>query len=138
MKITILALALALTSISASSYSGGVYTCTKNGSTVYQGTPCIGSKELADKVNKAKEIERNKQIARSQYESEYQRKLSSPEPSIGMSMASVKNSSWGAPDSVNKTVTSRGESEQWVYRGTGFVKTKYLYFTNGIMTSAQY
>ncbi len=138
MKITILALALALTSISASSYSGGVYTCIKNGGTVYQGAPCIRSKELADKVNKAKENERNKQITRNQQESEYRKKISSPEPSIGMSMASAKNSSWGEPDEVNKTVTSRGESEQWVYRGTGFAKTKYLYFTNGIMVSAQY
>lgn len=136
MKNTILAIALALTS--TFSYAGSVYTCTKNGSTVYQGTPCIGSKELTDKINKAKAVELNRQIARSQQEAEDKKRSFRREPSIGISAISAMDSAWGRPDSINKTVTSRGETEQWVYLGTGFAKNKYLYFTNGIMTSAQY
>ncbi len=34
-------------------------------------------------------------------------------------------------------MTAYGVSEQWVYRGTGFAKNRYLYFKNGILTSMQ-
>lgn len=40
--------------------------------------------------------------------------------------------SWGAPRSINKTITSRGSDEQWVY-GDG----SYLYFENGKLTVIQ-
>lgn len=40
---------------------------------------------------------------------------------------------YGAPVDVNTTVTGSGAREQWVY-GEG----EYLYFTNGVLTAAQY
>lgn len=52
---------------------------------------------------------------------------------VGMTAKEViEKSSWGEPDSVNRTATSRGVSEQWVY-GSG----SYLYFTNGRLTAVQ-
>lgn len=40
--------------------------------------------------------------------------------------------SWGEPDDINRTITARGTSEQWVF-GSG----SYLYFDNGILTTIQ-
>lgn len=51
---------------------------------------------------------------------------------IGMSGASVLASSWGRPQSVNRTTTASGTREQWVY-GAG----NYLYFENGVLTAVQ-
>lgn len=51
---------------------------------------------------------------------------------IGMTADDVLKSSWGRPQSVNKTTTSRGTREQWVYRGG------YLYFENGVLTAIQH
>ena len=44
----------------------------------------------------------------------------------------TKNTSWGRPDSVNRTTTSAGTREQWVYGSRN-----YLYFTNGVLTAIQ-
>ena len=51
---------------------------------------------------------------------------------IGMSMDDVLASSWGRPQSVNRTTTAFGTSEQWVYSSGG-----YLYFTDGVLTAVQ-
>ena len=51
---------------------------------------------------------------------------------VGMTMNDVLLSSWGRPENVNKTVTTRGTSEQWIYRGN-----QYLYFDNGVLTAIQ-
>lgn len=51
---------------------------------------------------------------------------------LGMSVEQVLASNWGKPMSVNKTTTTRGSSEQWVYGSNN-----YLYFDNGILTSIQ-
>lgn len=51
--------------------------------------------------------------------------------SIGMSMQDAIDSSWGKPRSVNRTTTTGGIREQWVYDGG------YLYFTDGVLTSIQ-
>ncbi|PSL41166.1 hypothetical protein B0H99_103302 [Planomicrobium soli] len=53
-------------------------------------------------------------------------------PAIGMTTEEVENSSWGKPQSVNRTVTANSVSEQWVYPNY-----KYLYFENEILTSFQ-
>lgn len=44
----------------------------------------------------------------------------------------IKNSSWGKPNSINRTTNKYGTHEQWVY-GDG----NYLYFENGVLTSIQ-
>lgn len=56
---------------------------------------------------------------------------------IGMTPDEVRiQTNWGNPSAVNRTITARGESEQWVYRGA-FGKSQYLYFTNGKLTAIQ-
>jgi hypothetical protein len=52
--------------------------------------------------------------------------------SIGMTQADVLASSWGRPESINKSHYASGTHEQWVY-GSG----SYLYFENGILSSIQ-
>lgn len=52
---------------------------------------------------------------------------------IGMTAERVLQSSWGRPESVNRTITTRGTREQWVYPGM----RNYLYFEDGILTSIQ-
>jgi hypothetical protein len=51
---------------------------------------------------------------------------------IGMTKEEVLKSNWGKPESINKTTTTTGTREQWIYGGR-----KYLYFTNGILTGIQ-
>jgi hypothetical protein len=51
---------------------------------------------------------------------------------VGMSVDDVLSSSWGKPQSVNRTTTALGVNEQWVYGGGN-----YLYFTNGKLTAIQ-
>jgi len=52
---------------------------------------------------------------------------------IGMTADQVINqSNWGRPSSVNRTTTSAGTREQWVYGSRN-----YLYFTNNILTAIQ-
>lgn len=51
---------------------------------------------------------------------------------IGMTQQEVRDSMWGEPQSINRTVTAGHVYEQWVY---GY--PNYLYFTDGILTSIQ-
>jgi hypothetical protein len=53
-------------------------------------------------------------------------------PSIGMSADDLEASRWGRPASVNRTTTSNGISEQWVYGGN-----RYVYVKNGRVVSIQ-
>ena len=50
---------------------------------------------------------------------------------IGMTQQQVLESSWGKPQKVNRTVTSSGTREQWVYGGG------YIYIENGVVTAIQ-
>lgn len=49
-----------------------------------------------------------------------------------MTEQQVLDCGWGEPESVNRTVTARRKSEQWVY-GDG----SYLYLDNGVLTAIQ-
>jgi hypothetical protein len=51
---------------------------------------------------------------------------------IGMNKDQVINSSWGNPNSINKTTNSSGTNEQWVYSNN-----RYLYFEKGILQTIQ-
>lgn len=53
-------------------------------------------------------------------------------PSVGMTKEEAINSIWGYPNKINKTTTSYGAHEQWVYS-----KDRYLYFDNGKLTAIQ-
>jgi len=51
-------------------------------------------------------------------------------PLIGMTASEVRNSSWGEPKDINRTMYSWGTTEQWCYSGY-----RYIYFRNGIVTA---
>lgn len=56
-----------------------------------------------------------------------------PPAKIGMSTTTVREkTNWGSPKSVNRTTTSQGVMEQWVYEGG-----QYLYFRNGKLYAIQ-
>ena len=44
----------------------------------------------------------------------------------------IEKTSWGKPESINRTTNQYGVHEQWVYGGRN-----YLYFDNGKLTSIQ-
>jgi len=52
--------------------------------------------------------------------------------SLGMTPDQVRASSWGKPQSINRTTTASGTREQWVYGGKN-----YLYFESGKLTAIQ-
>lgn len=51
---------------------------------------------------------------------------------VGMTAEDVLASSWGRPESINRTITAAGEREQWVYPGF-----QYLYLVNGKVVGIQ-
>ena len=51
---------------------------------------------------------------------------------IGMGTAQALKSNWGPPQKINRTITIRGQDEQWVYGDQN-----YLYFRNGILIAIQ-
>jgi hypothetical protein len=51
---------------------------------------------------------------------------------LGMTKQDVRDSSWGKPKDINRTITEYMTYEQWVYDGY-----KYLYFEDGILTTIQ-
>ena len=52
---------------------------------------------------------------------------------IGMTASEVTSkTNWGKPRNINRTTTTSGTTEQWVYDGGN-----YLYFTNGVLTAIQ-
>lgn len=53
-------------------------------------------------------------------------------PTLGMTEEAVINSTWGEPQSKNRTVTATSVREQWVYSNY-----RYLYFQDGILISFQ-
>jgi hypothetical protein len=51
---------------------------------------------------------------------------------LGMTKEEVLTNGWGRPIEINRTQSTTGTSEQWVYSGF-----KYLYFEDGILTTIQ-
>ncbi|MGN6831098.1 zinc-ribbon domain-containing protein [Paucibacter sp. M5-1] len=74
-----------------------------------------------------KAVQRDKQIAAAERARKKKEGVS-----IGMSEQDVRDSSWGRPESINRTTSASGTREQWVYGGRN-----YLYFENGRLTSIQ-
>lgn len=56
----------------------------------------------------------------------------SVEPKVGMTADEARSSLWGIPGKINRTDTSYGSSEQWIYYGN-----RYIYIENGIVTAIQ-
>ena len=53
-------------------------------------------------------------------------------PSVGMAADDLRASGWGSPSSVNRTTTSYGTREQWVYGGG-----RYVYVERGRVVAVQ-
>lgn len=104
-----------------------IYTCKVNGSTVYQGKPCAGSKELTQQVNQTKQriSDREKRAAKEQAEWNARK-----EPQIGMTTDQVSKSTWGYPQRTSEHQSAHGTSEFWHY-GAG----RMAYFRNGVVVS---
>lgn len=128
MKYLLAACAIGFTSFA----SANVYTCNVNGKTAYQGKPCAGSAEQNQKINQARQSIEKTEIARANYNA---RESSRIKPRIGMTAKEAEQSTWGYPNKVNTTTYASGTDEQWVYRSGS--SSKYLYFTNGRLTSIQ-
>lgn len=58
--------------------------------------------------------------------------LSTTQPKINMTILESRATSWCFPERRSKTTTSSGEFVQEIYS-----RNRYLYFTNGILTSIQ-
>lgn len=55
---------------------------------------------------------------------------------IGMSALQVIGA-WGPASDINRTVTSGGVQEQWVYPGESEYKNRYVYIENNVVTAIQ-
>lgn len=62
----------------------------------------------------------------------YRHVQSTEKPRIGMTANDAADSSWGRPKDINTTTTATQVRQQWVYEGR-----RYLYFTNGLLTTIQ-
>lgn len=60
------------------------------------------------------------------------KKIQQRNPLVGMTADEVRKSTWGNPKDINRTTTSYGVDEQWVYYGN-----RYVYLKNGIVTAIQ-
>lgn len=123
-----------------------VYQCKVGGNLVFQDKPCTGAKntgtigdrvkEQNAKTKKEADIDKQEQLRRQKWSVESkkaQKEFNSlPFPYVGMSLAT--KSVWGEPTSKNISKSAKGTNEQWVYRSNNG-KAKYLYFTNGILTT---
>lgn len=110
--------------------------------------------EIKEKVNELKivakdkeeewseKIEENKAIRKAEYEKSVaesnlkskinERTMYPKAVYIGMTKEEVLAEGWGRPIDINKTTTTYGVSEQWIY-----YDYKYLYFEDGILTTIQ-
>lgn len=59
--------------------------------------------------------------------------IDDPQPVyIGMTRLEVLKEGWGKPKDINRTTTSHGTREQWIYDNY-----QYLYFEDGVLTTIQ-
>ncbi|MFC1718943.1 hypothetical protein ACFL6S_35155 [Candidatus Poribacteria bacterium] len=70
-------------------------------------------------------------IAEIETEGKEERERREAEIDLGMTKDQA-TTLWGSPQKVNRTKTTAGTHEQWVYN-----RNRYLYFDNGILTAIQ-
>ncbi|WP_144787402.1 hypothetical protein [Lysinibacillus fusiformis] len=92
--------------------------------------------EWSEKIEENKAIhkaEYEKSVAESNLKSKINERTMYPKAVyIGMTKEEVLAEGWGRPIDINKTTTTYGVSEQWIY-----YDYKYLYFEDGILTTIQ-
>lgn len=86
-------------------------------------------KEEQDALATQRKVERYAQL-KSTYGEEDAKLMIDGKVKIGWTQQMCREA-WGAPNDINKTITSSKVHEQWVYR------KGYLYFDNGILTTIQ-
>lgn len=104
------------------------YRCTVDGKVVYQQAPCPGGREIKGQAAPTPE-----DSARAKIELAITRR----QVLIGMTAREVTRA-WGEPDKINRSVSASVVREQWVYRRDRRIgNEQYLYFDDGVLTSAQ-
>jgi hypothetical protein len=135
----IIAAALLLASLDA----WAINKCTgPDGSVVFQDAPCAGKGESvrimgagrADPDSQGAQYWR-REAARQKRSAAIDDAIAQRKVSIGMNSDEVL-ASWGQPSKINKTVSSSGTAEQWVYNRGGY-KSQYVYLENGIVRTIQ-
>ncbi len=91
-------------------------------------------KKAQQRAEKAARIAQEKaERERAKRLEEQRRQAAKPSPRIGMTRQQVVNDThWGRPYDINRTTSSSGVREQWVYGNR-----RYLYFDNGVLTVIQ-
>ena len=120
-------LILAFLVVCTNGFAKEVYTCTVGGKTVYQGKPCIGSKEQANKIKEKQNAYREHENKKARETADWE---SRKEPAVGMTTTQVGNSTWGHPKKYSETQSINGLSEFWHYSSG-----KMIYFRNGRVVS---
>ena len=104
--------------------------CALNTESLEQITGVLAQKEQKDQTRKA-ELQKRKASLIKKYGHTNGTLISEGKVRIGMTKEMCRES-WGEPEDINKTTSSYGTHEQWVY-GYG----SYLYFENGKLTTIQ-
>lgn len=90
---------------------------------------CNSFKDTAPVLERVEDVKN--QLSAMKLPASQRRKLAEGKIWIGAT-AQMALLSWGRPESINRTITSGGASEQWVYPSRN-----YLYVTNGRVTGIQ-
>lgn len=93
---------------------------------VYQQTPCAGGRAISVPPPPTADDAWRARVALA---------VTRRQVLLGMTAAEVTRA-WGPPDRVNRTTTTAGVSEQWVYR-RGRNDSQLLYLDDGVLRAAQ-
>lgn len=118
------------------------YKCKIDGRTVYQDFPCANAEKVnlsgagKDDPTSNSALQAQLEIARAKRIEKVEAAIGNREVIVGMTADEVIQS-WGSPDKINKTVTSSGLDEQWIYRRKGVGNDQYVYLENGVVRTIQ-
>lgn len=113
-----------------------------DGAVVFQDAPCVGKGEVvriigagqADPSSQGAQYWK-REASRQKRTAAVEEAIAQGKVSIGMTTDEVL-SSWGKPSKINKTITTGGTKEQWVFQ-RGQSKTQYVYLDNGVVRTIQ-
>jgi hypothetical protein len=88
-----------------------------------------GEEEFIDSLYSGGFLSEDPVVAKARADAECKRR---GQPHVGMSLAQVRATCWGEPNHVNRTEGAGGVHDQLVYGSD-----RYVYMTNGIVTSIQ-
>jgi hypothetical protein len=87
---------------------------------------------------RAKQLKNDEELQSKNWSQEVKKAIINSHIIIGMTEEQVRYS-WGSPDDMNRSVGSWGVHEQWVFENQvyNYLRTTYVYFENGMLTSYQ-